>query len=1160
MTFAQLLLKNVKFYWRTHLAVVLGVIAATAAIVGALIVGDSVRDSLVEMSNVRLGKIDNAVLGGRFFRESLADEFQAVIRSSTDSDAIVAPVLVMQGTVEVHKSADQVARAGQINVYGVTNSGWELLDHAQIAVPQAGEVVLNERLASQLDAGVGATVSLVVEIPSAIPRDSLLGERNETVSELQLKVTAIAPDELGLARLGMNPTQQLPANIYLSLPDLQSVIGLEARQRSRTQPVAKLARINSLFVSVPGLPVDAEAADRLNSVLHSQLALSDLNLKVVEHTDRGYIALESDQMYLDSVVTNSSLESASKLGAETSPVLVYLLNEIWNQASPEKHSMYSVIAGVDPSNSAPFGPFQFVGESHPLEGNAVYLNEWLAEDLGVTVGETIRTKYHVVGDRGELPEAEQDFVVAGIVKLEGVADDRGYTPDVPGVTDAETYADWREPFPLKRDRITDRDDEYWENYRTTPKMFVSLSMAKSLWQSRYGELTTFRVAPAKGESLDDLKSSFERELLASVSLPSTGLAVQPVRFVGLKAAQGTTDFTGLFIGFSFFLILSATMLVALLFRLGVEQRLKEIGLLNAIGLQPHWVRRMLLSEGAILVCVGGLFGLAAAIGYASIMIYGLKTWWYGAIGTKFLYLSVHPLSLLIGFLLAVVVALLAIWWAQRQATQQSSRSLLAGAMPENWKTKSPWISKLLAFGGLGGSALLLVLSLIGLVPDVEAFGGFSWRIVVFFLIGIGMLTGSLAALSLLLKLSSTLQIKGGQPIGQMRLGFKNAARNRSRSVMTASLIACATFVIVAVAAGQMNPIGDTPRKRSGNGGFTLVAQTNVPVLYDLNTPEGRGKAGLNVSDPKSQQVLNQSRIFPFRMKLGENASCLNLYQTQLPTILGVPEDVLNQLIEEDRFLFADTHAEHPWELLRETLPEQRIPVLGDMNTLMYSMHKGIGATVNVPDDDEPQHSLQIAGMFANSVFQGVLVMSEKNFLKVFPEQAGFRYFLIDVDPSAAPQVSQILESQLGDYGFDVDRVSDRLADFLSVQNTYLSTFQTLGGLGLLLGTIGLATVMLRNVLERAGEFALLRAVGFQAGQIGKVVVWENAFLLGSGLLCGAIAALISMAPHLMTTVANVPWGSLGGLLIGVFIVGMLAAIVAVRVAVRTPILSTLRGE
>ena len=209
-------------------------------------------------------------------------------------------------------------------------------------------------------------------------------------------------------------------------------------------------------------------------------------------------------------------------------------------------------------------------------------------------------------------------------------------------------------------------------------------------------------------------------------------------------------------------------------------------------------------------------------------------------------------------------------------------------------------------------------------------------------------------------------------------------------------------------------------------------------------------------------------------------------------------------------------------------------------------------------------------MLDGSVFQGVLLMSQSNFESLFPEHSGYRYFLIGdrriedggraLSKDEARALSDLLETSLAPYGFDVEPIGDRLANFLAVQNTYLSTFQTLGGLGLLLGTFGLGTVMLRNVIERRAELALLRAVGFRPSAIRRLVLFENAFLLACGLVVGTGSALLAMLPHLLSTGADVPWLSGAGLLVGIFAIGLLAATGATMEAVRTPIVATLRGE
>jgi predicted lysophospholipase L1 biosynthesis ABC-type transport system permease subunit len=267
-------------------------------------------------------------------------------------------------------------------------------------------------------------------------------------------------------------------------------------------------------------------------------------------------------------------------------------------------------------------------------------------------------------------------------------------------------------------------------------------------------------------------------------------------------------------------------------------------------------------------------------------------------------------------------------------------------------------------------------------------------------------------------------------------------------------------------------------------------------------------------------------------------------------------------------------------------------VLGDLNTLQYSLHLGMNGRLSLRSESGQEQVVRVAGMLDGSVFQGVLLMHETHFRELFPARVGAQYLLVDVDRSTAGgaagpgsagpgsagpgaagpgaavdsgagtapgrAVSELLESRIA--GLDAERVADRLTSFLAVQNTYLSTFQALGGLGLLLGTLGLATVMLRNVLERRSELALLRAVGLSRGRLVWVVLAENALLLGCGLVLGTVSALVAMSPHLVKTGADFPLWQVAWLLLAVGVTGLLAATWAARAAIRTPLVSSLRSE
>jgi ABC-type antimicrobial peptide transport system permease subunit len=196
------------------------------------------------------------------------------------------------------------------------------------------------------------------------------------------------------------------------------------------------------------------------------------------------------------------------------------------------------------------------------------------------------------------------------------------------------------------------------------------------------------------------------------------------------------------------------------------------------------------------------------------------------------------------------------------------------------------------------------------------------------------------------------------------------------------------------------------------------------------------------------------------------------------------------------------------------------------------------------------------GALAGSVLQGELIVSERNFTRMFPDVQGYRFFLIQGPPTAAGT----LEDALSDFGFDAAPATERLAGFHRVENTYLSTFQALGALGLLLGTLGLAAVLLRNVLERRRELALMTALGYHENQLSRVVLAENGFLAGAGLLVGAFCAVVAIAPAAVERGAAAPFGALAALLAAVAATALVSSLAAVRVARRGRLIEALRAE
>jgi predicted lysophospholipase L1 biosynthesis ABC-type transport system permease subunit len=235
-------------------------------------------------------------------------------------------------------------------------------------------------------------------------------------------------------------------------------------------------------------------------------------------------------------------------------------------------------------------------------------------------------------------------------------------------------------------------------------------------------------------------------------------------------------------------------------------------------------------------------------------------------------------------------------------------------------------------------------------------------------------------------------------------------------------------------------------------------------------------------------------------------------------------------------------------------------VVLEKNTANYILHLwgGLGEHLDVVNARGESIRLVVSGLLGGSILQGDLLLSEEHLLRHFPEVTGYRMFLIET--SRPDRIEAAWGEALGEYGIRMESTGERLRRLLAVQNTYLSTFQSLGGVGLMLGTFGLAVVQLRNVLERRHELALLQALGFRRGSLSLFILIENAFLLVSGLVLGAVAAVVALLPHLFGGEAIIPWGSLAATLLLVLLAGLASSLFAVRAVLKTPLLPALRAE
>jgi hypothetical protein len=527
----------------------------------------------------------------------------------------------------------------------------------------------------------------------------------------------------------------------------------------------------------------------------------DLGLRI-RRLPGGGSTLESHKGLLDDFTAGVASETARTAGLRAQSMFTYVVNAI---RSGEHEVPYSLVTGV--------------------EGGVTAINEWTAERLGASAGASVTLEYFVWTDGGRLETRSTALQVDRVIPV--AAADPDFAPAYPGISDTNSLADWDPPFPIDLSRVRPEDEAYWDRYRTTPKMLVPLEKAQELWGTRWGRVSSIRLT-----GTDEQLAAFEPAFHSALDPAAAGLVLVPVREQSLRAAAGATDFGQYFTYFSFFITVAALLLAALFFRLGLEQRLQQIGLLRAVGYAPAKLRRLFLLESSAVAAAGAAIGVLGALAYAWLIMHGLRTWWVGAVGTTNLELHPSAVPLAAGIGGGLIAGLTTIVYTLRAMSRATPRALLSGEMSAAFR--HPRRRR-----RIGPGTAALALAILALAFTLASMLNLLSEVAGFFGAGTLLLAAALAAFSSRLARRPRTELADRPTGGVSRLGIRYASWRRGRSVLSAALIASAVFLIVSVEAFRRDAPEDSSALRSGTGGASLVAESLLPIVYHPDTEEGR---------------------------------------------------------------------------------------------------------------------------------------------------------------------------------------------------------------------------------------------------------------------------------------------------------------------------------
>ncbi|MBK7213006.1 MAG: ABC transporter permease [Bacteroidales bacterium] len=1096
MSIFRLILRNLLFFRRQHLLTALGIAVATAVLIGALIIGDSVKYSLNKIKEQRLGKIEWTIFAnGRYFNAGLADSIHKSLNGS------VSPVILAEA---ICINPEGNSRINRIQLIGINDSFPSFWNNS-LPSPKAGEAILSKAAAEKLRLNPGDDFILKIHKPGKTPQNTPFVDDRQEVTAARFKLAAIAGDE-SMGRFSLSNNQLPPLSVFVSLSRLSSLIGMKNTA-------------NAILIEKGG----SVSPDTIMKLIGEDWNLEDAGITITGTNTPGTKQLTTDQIFIDKKLSNTF----HSIVPETQEILSYLVNGI---STSEHSTPYSFVTAVDSTY------FNYrIGE------NEILISDWLAKDLGVETGDSLRLRYYKLGPLRSLKEDSCNFAVGKIMDQTNSLFDRSLMPELPGISKAVNCRDWETGSPINLSLIRDQDEEYWKDYRGTPKAFISIEKGKEIWSNSYGNLTAFRF---KTDSAEKLK--IEKRLLSELDPSSNGFTARNAAVEGERAAKQSSDFGELFLGLSFFILIAAFLLTALLMGLQSRKRAAEIALLNSIGIRKRIISRILLIESLFVSLIGTIPGILLGILYNELLIKGLNTIWQPVAGISTLKSHLDVVTILTGLFTGFTVSFLTSWIVIRLSLKEQLFQAVKGehALKHENISRKAGIYKFLAIiFGIFGFILLILRFINPRIAGAELTMGI----------------GSLLLLSGIFVISFQLYnawSKSAAVSANIRnLAIRSLSLRRKRSITSIILLALGAFSIF-ITASNIKPASSSKSQDSGTAGFSLWAESTLPIHFDLNSHNGRKQTGI-----QDINILNDVKFETIYRVKGDDASCLNLNQVSNPTLAGLNAVSMG---ERNSLKFQLLHPfvpqDNAWSALDSIYPSGIIPAFADLTVITWGLHRKLGDTLIYPDEKGNLLHVVLLGGLENSIFQGNVLVSSKRLVEHFPTLATPNTFLLDIKSADLTRVTDTLDYLLRDYGWMATMTSERIHSFNQVENTYLMVFILLGGLGLMIGILGMGVILIRNTSERRKEFAVMLSVGFTGKQVFQLLSFEFLYLIFSGLLLGTISAIIGLMALPGDTLHGIPWMMLILLFTLVFTTGTLSILLpAARLLRKSPV-SGLRGE
>jgi len=990
------------------------------------------------------------------------------------------------------------ARVPNVQICGIDSNFWKM-GNCSMPDLNENEVIINEKLAKKLNLKIGAELSIRIEKVSFITGNApFVPDENNSIA-LRMTVKAIA-DEKSFGNFNLQTSQITPYSIYFSLQKLSS------------------ENFEGNFANLMLIAENKETVVEINSAIKKCWSIEDFNLRFRTISKQNKIELSSERVFIE----NSILDILQKNKLSPEPQFTYLVNYF---RSKDKYTPYSFVSALS---------------TYPdikLQKNEIIINSWLAEDLGLHVNDTIRLQYFTLQSFRKLKEQSTNFIVKKIVGINGFAADSMLMPAFKGLANVDKCSDWEAGIPIDFSKIRPKDEAWWKSHKGTPKAFISYETAVELWGKNFGNSTSIRF----GIQSDTTK--IKQTLLTSLMPSQVGFNVRDIKNDAGWSASNSVDFAQLFLGLSFFLIMAAFLLSGLLFSMMIVQRQKEQGIYLSLGIPRKKIYQIFYFEGLSNALVGSFIGIFAGILVSNLVLFFLNSIWYDIIRTSSIQLFINTVTLCIGFVSNIFIAAMVIWFILKKHFKRQIGELNKNiaSIKQNKQEKQRKI-----YLGISVSTFVLLLT----IGFYSALNDLYQDSSIFFMAGFLLLISLISLFAaFLLKNSHSKPVI----INPFYLAIENLRFDYVRNLTITSILAIGIFIVISTGANRIDFTQGADKNSSGTGGFTFYIRTNIGVNADLSTPDGQSKIGIE-NDYKAASFV---QLISYE---SDDASCLNLNKIIHPSILGVNPESFSKINSFTFVKAIPNTLTNSWELLNLKMGKNCIPAVADQTVITWGMGKEIGDSISYTNELGEKIYLVLVGGLDNSVFQGNLIISKDNFVRNYPSISGSRIILAEIAPKQKADLKENLEGALRNYGVEIESSAERLATFNSVTNTYLDIFVALGGIALILGTFGIAIILIRSINARKNQFAMMQAYGISPKNIRKIIVIEFTIVLLAGITIGLLASITGSLQSLLSKNSGIPYSLLASIVFLFSINGFCWIYIGSALSIKNSFISNLRSE